>query len=105
MEKLDTDERLPLRTSGETLLREFMEPLGLLANTLARAAWVQPNRISTMLQSRCTITAAIGLRMVRYLGTCAEYWLNLQSTTASGWRDGTSMLRPAARSSHAQCEN
>ncbi len=70
---------LPLSTPGELLRREFMEPLDLSANALARALHVPPNRITTILSGNRAITADTALRLARYFGTSAELWLNLQS--------------------------
>lgn len=79
MDKPDDEELLPLSTPGEILRREFMEPLGLSANALARALHVPPNRISTILQGRRAITADTALRLARYFGTSEAFWLNLQT--------------------------
>ncbi len=72
-------EMIPLTPPGEILRREFMEPLGLSANALARALHVPPNRLSTIIRGRRAITADTALRLARYFGTSAEFWLNLQS--------------------------
>ena len=79
MDKPDDEELLPLSTPGEILRSEFMEPLGLSANALARALHVPPNRISTILQGRRAITADTALRLARYFGTSEAFWLNLQT--------------------------
>jgi addiction module HigA family antidote len=79
MNKPVNDDLLPLSTPGEILHREFMEPLGLSANALAHALRVPPNRISTIVQGRRAISADTALRLARYFGTSAEFWLNLQT--------------------------
>lgn len=79
MSNQDKHDLLPLSTPGELLLREYMEPLGLSANALARALNVPPNRISTIVQGRRSITADTALRLARYFGGTAEFWLNLQT--------------------------
>ncbi len=79
MDKPNDDELLPLSTPGEILRREFMDPLGLSANALARALHVPPNRISTILQGRRAITADTALRLARYFGTSEAFWLNPQT--------------------------
>jgi addiction module HigA family antidote len=56
-----------------------MEPLGLSANALARTLHVPPNRISAILHGRRAITADTALRLARYFGTSAEFWLKLQT--------------------------
>jgi len=70
---------LPLATPGELLRREFMEPLDLSANALARALHVPANRITAILNGNRAITADTALRLARYFGTSAEFWLNLQT--------------------------
>ncbi len=79
MDMPNDDELLPLSTPSDILHREFMGPLGLSANALARALHVPPNRISTILQGRRAITADTALRLVRYFGTSETFWLNLQT--------------------------
>lgn len=69
---------LPLVTPGEMLREEFMEPLGLSMNQLAKALDVPPNRIMAILRNRRSITADTALRLARYFGTSAEFWMNLQ---------------------------
>lgn len=79
MNKPHNHDQLPLSTPGDILRREFMEPLGLSANALAHALHVPPNRVSTILQGRRAITADTALRLARYFGSSAEFWLNLQT--------------------------
>ncbi|BAO44419.1 HigA family addiction module antitoxin [Thiolapillus brandeum] len=79
MNKPDNNDLLPLSTPGDILRREFMEPLGLSANALARALHVPPNRISIILQGKRAISADTALRLARYFETSAEFWLNLQT--------------------------
>lgn len=69
---------LPLITPGEMLAEEFMQPLGLAANALALALRVPATRIQAILKSRRAITADTALRLGRYFGNSAEFWLNLQ---------------------------
>ena len=64
---------------GEILHEEFMLPLGLSANALARALGVTPARINDILRQRRGITGDTALRLARYFGTDAQSWLNLQS--------------------------
>ena len=64
---------------GEILMEEFMRPLGLSVNALARALSVPPNRISGIVNGTRAITADTALRLGRYFGTSAETWLDLQS--------------------------
>lgn len=63
---------------GEILKEEFMTPLGLSANGLARAVRVPPNRISAIVNGAWGLTADTALRLSKAFGTTAEFWLNLQ---------------------------
>ena len=64
---------------GEILMEEFMRPLGLSINALARALAVPPNRISGIVNGTRAITADTALRLGKYFGTSPEIWLDLQS--------------------------
>jgi addiction module HigA family antidote len=64
---------------GEILAEEFMRPLGLSANALARALSVPVTRISEILRGRRGVSADSALRLARFLGTSAELWLSLQT--------------------------
>lgn len=64
---------------GEILREEFMKPLGLSINGLARELLVPPGRISAIVAGKRTITADTALRLGRYLGVSPQLWLNLQS--------------------------
>ena len=65
---------------GEVLREEFMIPLGISANALSRALDVPPNRITAIIASEDprSVTPDTALRLARYFGTSAEFWLNLQ---------------------------
>ena len=64
---------------GEILREEFMEPLGLSQNALARALNVPPRRINEIVMEKRGITADTALRLARCLRTTAEFWTGLQS--------------------------
>ncbi|MCA3217279.1 MAG: HigA family addiction module antidote protein [Burkholderiales bacterium] len=64
---------------GEVLREEFLAPLGLSAHALAQALRVPATRINDVVNERRGITADTALRLARYFGTTAEFWLNLQS--------------------------
>lgn len=66
-------------TPGEILREEFMRPLGIGINALARALAVPPNRISGIVNGTRAITADTALRLGKYFGTSPELWLELQS--------------------------
>lgn len=61
------------------ILREELETLGMSARSLALALDVPANRITAILNRQRGITADTALRLSRYLGTTAEFWLGLQN--------------------------
>jgi addiction module HigA family antidote len=64
---------------GEILREDFMRPLGISINALARDLAVPPNRISEIVNGKRTISADTALRLGRYFGVSPELWLGLQS--------------------------
>ena len=64
---------------GEILLEDFMKPMGISINRLARDIAVPPNRISDIVNRKRAITADTALRLGKYLGVSPELWLDLQS--------------------------
>jgi addiction module HigA family antidote len=72
-----------IRTSpGEILSEEFMKPLGLSGNALARELKVPANRITDIVRGRRDISADTALRLARYFGTTPHFWLNAQTAYA-----------------------
>ena len=65
---------------GEILREEFLVPLGLSAHALAMALKVPAPRINDIVRERRAITPDTALRLARYLGTTAQFWLNLQTS-------------------------
>jgi addiction module HigA family antidote len=63
---------------GETLLEEFMKPMGISINRLARDLAVPPNRVSGIVNGARAITADTALRLGKYFGVSPEMWLGLQ---------------------------
>jgi addiction module HigA family antidote len=63
---------------GKILREEFMLPLGLSSNALAKAIGVTPARINEIVCERRGISADTALRLGRYFGTDAQSWMNLQ---------------------------
>ncbi|MDZ7829779.1 MAG: HigA family addiction module antitoxin [Halofilum sp. (in: g-proteobacteria)] len=63
---------------GEILFEEFMEPLQLSASALARELHVPANRVTALINGQRSVTADTALRLARYFGTTAEFWLRLQ---------------------------
>lgn len=64
---------------GEILHEEFMKPLGVSINALAREINVPPNRISDIVNGKRSITADTALRLGKYFGVSPEIWLGLQA--------------------------
>ena len=64
---------------GEILREDFLTPLGMSANALARHLRVPPSRINDIVLERRGITADTALRLSRYFGSDAQSWLNLQA--------------------------
>jgi addiction module HigA family antidote len=69
---------LPAIHPGEILREEYMKPLGLSVNRLARDLYVPVTRIAEIVNERRGITAGTALRLGHYFGSTAEYWLDLQ---------------------------
>jgi addiction module HigA family antidote len=63
---------------GEILYQEFILPLDLSQNKLARAINVSPRRINEIVLEKRSITADTDLRLSRFLGTSPGFWMNLQ---------------------------
>ena len=64
---------------GEILFEDFMKPLGLSINALARDIDVPPNRISEIVSGKRAVTADTALRLGKYFGVSPEIWLGLQA--------------------------
>ena len=64
---------------GEILREEFLVPLGVSAITAAKACGVPRTRIERLVREETAVTADTALRLGKYLGTSAQFWLNLQS--------------------------
>jgi addiction module HigA family antidote len=73
-------DRLPPIHPGEILREEFLAPLGMSAHELALALRVPATRINDIVNEKRGITADTALRLSRYFGTTAKFWLNLQAS-------------------------
>lgn len=71
-------QRAPLHP-GEILREQFMADFGVSINRLARELRVPPTRIGEIVNERRSITPDTALRLARYFGTSAEFWMNLQT--------------------------
>lgn len=65
--------------AGEILLEEFMQPFNLSQNGLAKALHVTPRRINEIVNKKRSITADTALRLAKFFGNSAEFWMNLQN--------------------------
>lgn len=81
MSKLSTttNRLLPNPHPGEILLEEFLKPMGLSQNALARAVHVPPRRINEIVLGKRALTADTDLRLARYFGMSEGFFLGLQS--------------------------
>jgi addiction module HigA family antidote len=69
---------LPPIHPGEQLREEFLKPLGLTAYRLAKNLHVPVSRIQAIIDEKRGITGDTALRLARYFGTTAQFWLNMQ---------------------------
>jgi antitoxin HigA-1 len=79
MKNIATSKKRDPICPGEILRKEFMEPLGISQNKLARDIDVPVTRISDIVHGRRGISADSALRLAVYFGTTPEFWLNLQT--------------------------
>ena len=73
-----TDKIEPIHP-GEVLMEDFIEGFGITQNKLAVSIGVPPRRINEIVHGERGITADTALRLAKYFGTSAEFWINLQS--------------------------
>ncbi len=72
-------DKLPPIHPGEILLEEFLVPLAMSQYRLAKDLAVPPRRVNEIVHGLRGISADTALRLARYFGTTAEFWMNLQS--------------------------
>lgn len=71
--------KLPNIHPGEVLLEEFLNPMEVSQNALARAINVPPRRINEIVLGKRAITADTALRLAAFFGTSEGFWLGLQA--------------------------
>jgi addiction module HigA family antidote len=71
--------RLPNIHPGEILMEEFLKPLGISAYRLSLEIGIPQTRISEIINGRRRITADTAIRLSRYFGNSAKFWLGLQN--------------------------
>jgi len=71
--------RLPNIHPGEILLEEFLRPLDISQNRLARAMKVSPRRVNEIVLRKRAVSADTAIRLARALGTSEQFWMGLQA--------------------------
>ncbi|MBT4796644.1 MAG: HigA family addiction module antidote protein [Candidatus Marinimicrobia bacterium] len=74
-----SSEPLPNIHPGDVLLNEFLKPMGVSQNKLARAMEVSPRRVNEIVNGKRSITANSALRLAKTLGTSEKFWMGLQN--------------------------
>ena len=64
---------------GEVLQEEFLAPMNISQNRIARDIGVPPRRINEIVHGKRAVTADTALRLARYFGTSEGFWMGLQS--------------------------
>lgn len=77
--KNELEKKLPNIHPGEILREEFMKPMALSQNRLAREIGVPPRRINEIVLEKRAVTADTAIRLARYFGTSEEFWMGLQA--------------------------
>ena len=70
---------LPNTHPGEVLLEEFLKPMEISQNALARAIGVSPRRINEIVLEKRSVSAVTALRLARAFGTSEQFWMGLQA--------------------------
>jgi addiction module HigA family antidote len=78
--KRTTNRRRVTTHPGGVLSQEFLKPLGMSVNALALALRVPATRIGAIVKGERSVTADTALRLARFFGTSAEFWITLQAT-------------------------
>lgn len=95
---------LPPIHPGEVLREEFLHPLGLSAGAVAKAVGVPRSRIERLATEQVELSPDTALRLARFFGTSAEFWMNLQyrwalETAADALRDDLARIEPMKQAS------
>ena len=75
----DMKKKLPNIHPGEILLEEFLLPMNISQNALARAAGVPPRRINEIVLGKRGVSADTAVRLAKVFGTSERFWLGLQA--------------------------
>lgn len=71
--------KLPNIHPGEVLLEEFLVPMNISQNALARRIKVPPRRVNEIVHGKRAVTADTALRLARYFGISPQFWMGLQA--------------------------
>jgi addiction module HigA family antidote len=82
-------------TPGEILFEDYMKPMGLTQNALARALGVPPRRVNEIVHGKRTVTLDTSLRLGRFFGQSPRFWLNVQAEC--DLRNAKSLIERVAR--------
>ena len=76
---MSTSKYLPLIHPGEILLEEFIKPMGLRLASVSRATGIPASRLTEITKCRRSISAETALRLSKFFGTSAAFWVGLQA--------------------------
>jgi addiction module HigA family antidote len=76
---MNSSDLLPLIHPGEILLEEFVKPMGLRLAVVSKATGIPAPRLTEITKCRRSITAETALRLARFFGTSAAFWVGLQA--------------------------
>lgn len=85
-------------TPGEILLEDYMKPMGLTQNALARGLGVPPRRVNEIIHGKRAVTLDTSLRLGRFFGHSPRFWLNVQ--TECDLRNAKQLVERVAREVH-----
>ena len=79
MTTTETNSKLAPVHPGEVLMEDFIEEFGITQNKLAVAIGAPPRRINEIVHGKRAVTQDMALRLGKYFGVSAQFWLNLQT--------------------------
>jgi addiction module HigA family antidote len=96
----------PPITPGEILLEEYLQPMGISQNAMARAIGVAPRAINEIVLGKRAITPAMSIRFGAFFGQSLKFWHGLQvecdfRVLAKKQKQLTAKIRPATELSRA----
>jgi antitoxin HigA-1 len=76
---MNNKDMLPMIHPGEILLDEFIRPMGLTLAAVSRSTGIPASRLTEITKCRRSITAETALRLAKFFGTTAGFWVGLQA--------------------------